>query len=203
MSFIKRKWKFLKFYLADPGRIFQQMRYKKFLKDNPGVPWMAPGAISWLESNIANDFKILEWGSGGSTKWFANRCEKIVSVENQKGWYDKVKKDLANDEVENVDYRFVEVNEDIDQIKAIENKECPPYVAVVKEFDKKFFNLVVIDGPLRHICIPNVEEHIAPGGYVLLDNSNWCSFDEWRIPKNWKQVCHDDVGVSPERVIDW
>ena len=73
--------KFLKFYLSNPLRIIHQIKYKNFLKNNPGVPWMAPKSIEFLDKTIAKDFKMLEWGSGGSSTWFAKRAESLISLK--------------------------------------------------------------------------------------------------------------------------
>ena len=42
-----------------------------------GYPWLTYGAVIALEEVIKPDFKILEFGSGGSTFFFANNAESV------------------------------------------------------------------------------------------------------------------------------
>jgi len=58
-----------------------------------GFPWLALGAIVALEQCIfnadaTNDVpkRVLEFGSGGSTIFFAKRAEYVRSIECDKGW---------------------------------------------------------------------------------------------------------------------
>lgn len=188
--------KFLKFYFANPVRIFQQVKYKYFLRKNPGVPWMAPGAIKFLDAEIKPEHKMFEWGSGGSTAWFANRCKEIVSIENNQGWFQKVQGMFKEQKLSNIDYRFIETDESLDQKEAIRTKALPEYVKVISEFSQESFDIIIIDGSFRHICINHAPTFLKSGGLLVLDNSNWCSFEKWGAPKDWEIVCHDDVGVS-------
>jgi len=54
------------------------------------MPWLAKGAVDWLENNLTKDFKILEFGSGGSTLFFAERCKEVITIENNKKFYDLI-----------------------------------------------------------------------------------------------------------------
>lgn len=188
--------KVFKFYFSNPWRIVQQLKYKYFLKQNPGVPWMAPGAIKFLDQTINEKFTMLEWGSGGSTAWFAKRARKVISIESNISWYDRVSETLKSSGIKNVDYRFIETDDCLQQDECIKQGIVPPYVAVVNAYQENFFDLVVIDGSLRNICINEAPKYIRPGGYLVLDNSNWMSPEKWGIPVGWELVNHHDVGVS-------
>lgn len=56
-----------------------------------GYPWLAYGAIIALEQIVEKSYSILEFGSGGSTVFFANRAKDVRSIETSPIWYDKVK----------------------------------------------------------------------------------------------------------------
>lgn len=186
----------LSFYLANPWRIVQQLRYRTYLRKNPGVPWMAPNVVEFLNTVITKNDKILEWGSGGSTAWFAARAQSVVSVENNKFWYEKVKRTLQEKRIQNVDYRLIDVDESINQDECIKKGIIPPYVAVVNTYPEEHFDMVIVDGSHRNICINQVPKRLKRGGYMVLDNSNWMSFEKWGVSKEWKLVSHHDVGVS-------
>lgn len=188
--------KFIKFYLANPWRIVQQLRYKAFLKKNPGVPWMAPKAIEFLDQVITPRFHLFEWGSGGSTAWFAKRAKHVTSVESNKEWFERVSINLKSKNIHNVDYRLIEVDESIDEEECIKKGKIPPYVAQIHKFPENHFDMVIVDGSHRNTCIHQAPNYIKPGGYLVLDNSNWMSHEKWGIPKDWNLVSHHDVGVS-------
>ena len=188
--------RFYKFYLSNPWRIVQQLRYKSYLKKNPGVPWMSPKVIEFLATKIDENFEVLEWGSGGSTAWFAKRAKKVLSVENNKNWYDKVSRTLKENKILNVDYRFIEADDSIKQDDFLKAGIVPDYVSVIHEYDESYFDMIIVDGSHRNICINQAPKYIKPGGYLVLDNSNWMSTEKWGIPKGWRMVSHHDVGVS-------
>ena len=187
---------FFKFYLSNPWRIVQQIRYKSFLKNNPGVPWMAPKVIDFLATVIDQKSVMLEWGSGGSTAWFAKRAKNVLSIENNKKWYDRVSRSLKENKISNVDYRYIEADDSIQQDVFLREGKVPEYVSVIHGYEENFFDLVVVDGSHRNICINQAPKYIRPGGYLVLDNSNWMSSEKWGIPKGWDLVSHHDFGVS-------
>ena len=60
------------------------------------LPWFTFPAIEYLSQIDLTQFKIYEWGSGNSSKYFARRCHSIVSIESDKEWYDYGIKELEN-----------------------------------------------------------------------------------------------------------
>ena len=52
-----------------------------------GMPWFAYSAIDFLESFLKKQMKVFEWCTGGSSVFFAKRCESVYSIENSKQWY--------------------------------------------------------------------------------------------------------------------
>ena len=51
-------------------------------------PWWVKEAIDFLDECLDSMFVVYEWGSGGSTPWLAQRVAYIISLENDKSWYD-------------------------------------------------------------------------------------------------------------------
>ena len=43
------------------------------------TPWIVFKARSWLEARLRSDLTAFEWGSGGSTRFFADRVGRVVS----------------------------------------------------------------------------------------------------------------------------
>lgn len=66
-----------------------------------GFPWLSIGAIVALEQTVfradaTNQIpkRVLEFGSGGSTIFFAKRAEYVRSIETDKGWAPRTKEAL-------------------------------------------------------------------------------------------------------------
>ncbi|MDM8553380.1 hypothetical protein QUF75_01435 [Desulfococcaceae bacterium HSG7] len=51
-------------------------------------PWIAFGAIRFLEKHLHEDMHVFEYGIGGSTLFFAKRVKAVVSIEHDKEWYE-------------------------------------------------------------------------------------------------------------------
>jgi len=49
------------------------------------VPWMHPAAVAFLETLITEKTLVIEHGCGGSTVWFAHRCN-VIAYENDTAW---------------------------------------------------------------------------------------------------------------------
>lgn len=106
---------------------------------------------------------MLEWGSGMSTLWFAQRVQNLTSIEDYQPWYDKVK--LTLDKVQNVDYQLKTGND---------------YFTLDNYLDRTF-DFILIDGSERGNCAKTAITKIKRGGYIYLDNSDKHSTSEGEI----------------------
>src|SRR3989304_2347618 len=66
--------------------------------------------LAHLKSVYKRQIDILEYGSGVSTLWHGKSFPeaKIVSIEGNKEWYDRVAEWMGRIGIKNVDYRFLE-----------------------------------------------------------------------------------------------
>lgn len=51
-----------------------------------GTPWITEDATSWLEKNINQTDRVLEYGGGRSTLWWASKVESVTCVETSPEW---------------------------------------------------------------------------------------------------------------------
>lgn len=122
------------------------------------IPWITPESIYYLdnffEANKDRDTTVLEFGSGGSTLYFAKRATYVLSFETLWPWYLRIK-EIVFKSYPNVDLHFVE---NIDQI-----------ITIIE--DKKF-NLSLVD--ICNISRPELCKlslsHLHPGSLLVLDN---------------------------------
>ncbi|MBY0516457.1 MAG: class I SAM-dependent methyltransferase [Bacteriovoracaceae bacterium] len=171
--------------------------YRKFYPDEP---WISHYAVKFCDQHLKKDFVALEWGSGRSTIWFAKRVKKILSVEDKKSWYDYVKNKFREINLNNVDYRFIDLDHPIDEPAKQKYEETPRYVAVAEEFEDESLDLIVVDGHYRQACIQASLPKLKKGGLLLVDNSNWMPREQWGVPEDW-EVCHSSFGFDGETTI--
>lgn len=126
----------------------------------PENPWITSDAVKILSSCLKPTDVGVEYGSGRSTKWFASRLHSLCSIENDKLWFEKVKKDLINSGYNSkVDYRLCE--NDIE------------YARQAETFHDNTIDFCLIDGAVRDQCAKNMLNKIKPGGLMVIDNANW------------------------------
>ena len=137
-------------------------------------PWLTEKSIQFLENFLQNhpNAKILEFGSGASTIWFAKRTSNLTSIEHSKTYFYQVREIIQNTpECNRVDYRNIK----------------RPYYFVCNILPKEAFDLILVDGRERVQCITHSIKLLKPGGVMMLDNAErrryWKSFE---LMSNWK-----------------
>lgn len=120
----------------------------------PPRPWISYAAQAEIARFCAGRrVRMLEFGSGKSTRWYAQRVASLVSVESDPAWHRLVAPDVAH--LAHVDYRLA----------ADEAGYCRPEV-------EGPFDLVMIDGGWRDRCAEFALARLAPGAMIYLDNSD-------------------------------
>ena len=125
-------------------------------KDGNFVPWFTYPAIEYIKQLDLSDKRVLEYGSGFSTMFWAKRTKSVVSIEDDKAWYEKLKPQLPA----NVNY--IHVNNEQE------------YVGAVAKLEGQF-DIIINDGIYRLSCAKASRPKLADGGIVILDNSDWCA----------------------------
>ncbi len=149
------------------------------------VPWFSYGSIDFLEEFLKPSMTVCEYGSGGSTLFFAKRTQKVYSIEDNAEWYERVSRRLKEKQIANVtltlhpfDFKNPEGFEKSDYFRAIPDEK---------------FDVIVVDGSeewiqVRPACFELAEKRVKPGGIVVVD-------DSWRYPELRKRNHAKDVRV--------
>lgn len=132
------------------------------------LPWFSYGAIDFLEKFLRKDMHVFEFGSGGSTLFFARRCKSVTSVEEDGRWLALVSKRVAEQNLGNVRLQYIP----FDFHSAIDF-ETSDYLKAVRQTRAE---VIVVDGTdwtyrIRPVCFRVAEEQIAPGGIIIVDDS--------------------------------
>ena len=122
--------------------------------NNNPIPWYTYPAIEYINQLDFSDKSIFEYGSGNSTRFWANRCEKLVSVEDSREWFDKIKAKIPA----TVEYNLFEQKEE--------------YVKSIREYSNEF-DVIIIDGSHRYNCAVEALKKLRNDGFIILDNSDW------------------------------
>jgi hypothetical protein len=150
-----------KSYLKPKG--WYKSRFSLIPSDAEGnpIPWFTYSSIYFIEQKLNAKLNVLEFGSGNSTMWFATRVKKIISVESNPEFYNKIKKQLNS--YSNVDYRLATLGKD--------------YYQQMLSF-KKEFDIIIIDGRERVQCAYNSLDALKKDGIIIWDNSDRLKYTE-------------------------
>lgn len=153
-------------FLCFSSAIFGKMRTE---------PWLTEEAIEFLDNYLEDtpDAIILEFGSGASTLWFAERTQNLHSIEDSLSYFNKIEESLRTGDYYQVDYRF----------------SPRPYYNVCNDFPDEFFDLILVDGRNRKGCIAHAIPKLKPGGILMLDNAERIYYHSvFPLMKNWEHI---------------
>jgi hypothetical protein len=170
-----------------PVYALRRIGYKLYEVTHPDEPWIAQGAVRFCAAQLKPSIRGFEWGSGRSTAWFAARLGHLTSVEHDEQWYGIVQNRLRAREIHNVTYRLIPLSHPADEPTVPVYSPLPPYIAAVNAEE---------DGVLGFVLVPK----IAPGGLLLVDNTNWMPLSEWGVPEAWP-IVHQSRNVMTETTI--
>lgn len=183
------------FLIKHPRSLIKKIQGEIWSFFNPDKPWLSPKAIDYCEEILQPSMTIFEWGSGRSTLWFSKRVSKVISVEHHKGWYEKIQKIASQQLNQNVELKFVDLDHPESEPSHARYVVLPRYVKEIDNTDVKNFDLVVIDGAYRMACVIKAIPKVKPGGFMMIDNSNWMPLKDWGVPEDWK-IVHDSLGYE-------
>ncbi len=130
---------------------------QKIFNYRPYLPWISYTAISRVNKLLQPNWKVVEFGSGMSTIWFARRVGFVHSIEHNEAWYIEVSGLLKKQNLTNVKYDRRNSNE---------------VYSDLSDYPDQFFDFCLVDGINRLACVENVIPKIRAGGFIYLDNSD-------------------------------
>lgn len=163
-----------------------------------GEPWIVPESLAHLRTILSPNWYVFEWGSGGSTLFWSKHCKKSVAIEHNSEWIIRTHEMLEKHKCpDNWTLRYIK-GHGIDH-----NTAFREYADIIKEYPDESFDLVSVDGEAssRGWCITNAIPKLKPGGYLLLDNSDWFTKDlGW---ERWDYVESDLQWIGMKGTFNW
>jgi hypothetical protein len=156
----------------------------------PVLPWLSYEAIGVIDKYLDDSSAVLEFGSGMSTLWYAERASTVWSVEDNEGWFARVEELLRGRGVRNVRY---------------ERRQNEDYWTFGRDYPSQF-DLVMVDGSYRSRCIETAMAKVRPGGIIYLDNSDKDSGPEggdMRVAESRLRAFADSRGASVRFFVDF
>ncbi|MGE3477120.1 MAG: hypothetical protein AB7H70_15065 [Rhodospirillaceae bacterium] len=149
--------------------------------DGTPVPWMTYPAICYLNQLDFSAKQIFEYGCGASTHYWARRAKQVYSVEHDAPWFERTRAfPLANAEISLATGK--------DYVQAV-RRNAP-------------HDVIVVDGRWRADCTIESHGFLAPGGMIIIDNSErYPVLNEFLRGKGFIQV--DMVGYGPQNTYIW
>jgi len=157
------------------------------------IPWFSYAAIDFLEEFLRPQMTVCEYGSGGSTLFFAKRVKSVFSIEDNEGWYELVSQSVRRANLQNVSVVLHPFD-----FKKAEGFQHSAYLHAIPD---SRFDVIVIDGSeewtqVRPICFEKAESRVKRGGIIVVD-------DSWRYPglrqNHHAQNVHTFESVGPGR----
>lgn len=133
------------------------------------VPWITFRAQRYLEEFVEPGMRVFEYGVGGSTAYFLDSGARLVSVDHDPAWVDKVRQACSGDwEVHSVPPSIED--DDSGYRSHIVQGSFRAYVRTIDAYSH--FDVVMVDGRARSACLEQAHPHVRPGGLLVLDNSD-------------------------------
>jgi hypothetical protein len=186
------------FWLRNPHLLPARVIYWLWERRNPDKPWLCRGTIRFCEQKLSNTMQGVEFGSGGSTAWFAKHIGHLTSIEHSEEWYLRVQADLQRQQVRNVNYHLIPLDHPEVELEPEGGYDpAPAYVAILDGFANESLDLVAVDGHYRTTCIRFGVEKLKPGGFLLVDDVNlWPKMTSLPVPSGWDLVDKSSNGLK-------
>jgi hypothetical protein len=150
-----------------------------------GYPWINLPAIKILKNILRPDARVFEYGSGGSTVFFAKRVMNVISVEHDLLWQRHVQ-----DTVEKRGYGNAKIvhlpptrdnsketsdpsNPDayLSRDKSVRGLSFKSYASFIDRYSDNYFDLIFIDGRARTSCVKHSTAKVKNAGCIVIDNT--------------------------------
>lgn len=126
----------------------------------PASPWIPFDAAARLESFLERrpGARVLEYGSGMSTLWFAKHASSVIAVESNAFWAEQVQKNLRD--------RLLH-----DKVRLVHTSVMHEYVNV-SGVEPGSIDVVIVDGDHRLACGLSAFSLCRPDGLIYVDDTD-------------------------------
>jgi hypothetical protein len=175
-----------------------------------GIPWIAFPATRFLKKHLKKELRIFEYGSGGSTLFFANFAKSLISIEHDPSWVENVKRTLEEKRYTNCLVQLI-----APEPNSPDAEESPDFASYLVKSDryqgfnfKKYvqsidmypdhsFDVISIDGRARTACFRHALPKLKVGGYLIWDNTDRPEYQQGLSSAPVSFIRRDFSGATP------
>jgi predicted O-methyltransferase YrrM len=149
-----------------PAYLVNRLRERLYRRLHPDLPWLSPEAVRILSANLQSSDVGLEFGSGRSTLWFAQRVGFLTSVEHNPEWHRRV----------SIQARRLGLTNLTCLLMPREDPAFPlpggGYTHAADRFAAKSLDFILVDGIYRDACANAALGKLRSGGLFILDDAH-------------------------------
>ena len=135
-------------------------------KGGEPLPWYSYPCIDFLKHRPYAGRVVLEFGGGQSTLWWARRAGRVVTLEGDRAWYQRIARTMPpNVELHHID----EGNPVICAQRVEEALQRSPYGS---------YDVIIIDGLWRTEMIDFAVRYVADDGMIICDDAHGYGIQE-------------------------
>lgn len=149
------------------------------------LPWLNYPAVDFLTKIVRPEYRVFEFGGGGSTLFFCKNVAEVATVEDHAGWFDTLTQVIQSKGYQNWKGFFVasepfqdatprsktNPNDFASGANGFENMSFEKYARTIDQYPDEYFDLVLVDGRARPSCIQQGMPHLKIGGLLVVDNT--------------------------------
>ena len=170
-------------------------------------PDMRESNFKFIEKYLGKDKNLLEFGSGGSTVYFAKKVKKLIAVEHDPYWVQKVSENLKEQDIENVSLIYAPANQPFElgetpktqrQIEFYDYIRAPEVIK--KNIPDFSYDVVFIDGRARIECAKYIFPFLHENSVVILHD--YKGRQRYRAVLEWyDEIDKIDVGCTAQALV--
>jgi len=153
------------------------------------VPWVTYAAAAEIGRSVDSSSRVFEYGTGGSTAYFARRVARVIGVEHDPDWAQRVIGQVGDSD--NVEVLVVSPDQASSQtgqqpsiyrslFPTLRDRTFQRYASAVDDYPDGSFDLLLIDGRARPGCFAHGQRKVRVGGRIVVDNSERPEYDAIR-----------------------
>ena len=122
----------------------------------PDQPWWPMSVIPQIENHLTGTATVLEFGCGSSSLWLARRAQRVIAIEDDPGWAEKIRMRAREMKLDNLEIVVRSGTQYFD----------------LSAFAGLNVDLAIVDGSYRWKCLGAVLPLMNDNSVVYLDNSD-------------------------------
>jgi hypothetical protein len=124
------------------------------------LPWYSYPCIDFLKHRPYDGRTVLEFGGGQSTLWWARRAGRVVTLEGDRAWYQRIARTMPP----NVALHHVDESNRVTCAEQVEE--------VLEGTPDQRYDVIVIDGLWRTEMVDIAVRWVADDGMIICDDAH-------------------------------